>query len=117
MPSHEWASMGKQDFSCQMWLEQGGGGREGIVCPWLSAPPLSPFPSFPNPPPDRGTEVTRGPNPPSWESGGRGMGKGEGRGRVRGQPGHNTSQLLERPLGEWTESFPLSPTPLIIKCC
>ena len=50
MPSHEWDNMGKQDFSCQMWLEQGGGGGEGIVCPLATCPP--PFPLFPpaNPP-------------------------------------------------------------------
>ena len=48
--------------------------------------------------------------------GGRGMRRGEEWGRVRGQPGHSTNQLLERPLGEWMESFPLSPTPLLTKC-
>ena len=51
MPSHEWDNMGKQDFSCQMWLEQGGGGREGIVCPLaICPPPLSPSSSLPTPP-------------------------------------------------------------------
>ena len=63
MPSHEWDNMGKQDFSCQMWLEQGGGGREGIVSPLAIC---------------RGTEVTRGSNPPSW-----GCGGGEGGGGVK----------------------------------
>ena len=53
MPSHEWDNMGKQDFSCQMWLEQGGGGREGIVCPLAICPPPFPLslPSNPPPPP------------------------------------------------------------------
>ena len=53
--SHEWNNMGKQDFSCQMWLEQGGGGREGIVCPLAICPPPPPppipFPFLPTPPP------------------------------------------------------------------
>ena len=46
--------MGKQDLSCQMWLEQGGGGREGIVCPLaICPPPPPPFPpcQTPSPPP------------------------------------------------------------------
>ena len=68
MPSHEWDNMGKQDFSCQMWLEQGGGGREGIVCPLAICPlaicpplPPSPFPlPLPaNPPPPPPAEVQR----------------------------------------------------------
>ena len=58
MPSREWDNLGEQDCSCQMWLEPGGGGGEGIVSPLA----ISPHP----PPPSRGTEVTQGSNPHSW---------------------------------------------------
>ena len=53
MPSHEWDNMGKQDFSCQMWLEQGGGRGERrehcLPCGYLPLPlslPANP-PSLP----------------------------------------------------------------------
>ena len=75
-----WNNMGKQDFSCQRWLEQGGGRereREGTVCPGLSAP--LPFSSpFQPPPPPRGTGVTRGYNPLWWR-------EAEGEGGRRGR--------------------------------
>ena len=45
----------------------------------------------------------------------RGRGDQPGREGEQHQP-QQRHQLLERPLGEWTESFPLSPTPLLTKC-
>ena len=106
---------GRRDYSCSDMGRAGGGGGEGIVCLWLPAP----SPSLPTPPPSRATGVTRGSNPPGWGSEGKGMRRGEGWGGGGGERitwPTAPSQLLERPLGEWTESFPLSPTPLIIKC-
>ena len=93
--SPDWNNMGKQDFSCQKWLEQGGGEereREGIVCPGLSGPP-PPFPLPSNPPTPQRYRGDPRLQPPWWREvgGGRGVERSEGWGRVRGQPGHSTS--------------------------
>ena len=51
-----WNNMGKQDFSCQKWLEQGGGGERerGHSLPWaICPPPPFPLPSNPPSPPQR----------------------------------------------------------------
>ena len=64
-----WNNMGKQDFSCQKGLEQGGEGERerGHSLPWAICPP--PFP--------RGTGVTRGYNPLWWREAEGGGGRGE----------------------------------------
>ena len=106
--------MGGEIIPAQIWVEQEVGEERALSA--FGYPPHLP-PSQP-PPPSRATGVTRGSNPPGWGSEGKGMRRGEGwGGGERITWPHSNSQLLERPLGEWTESFPLSPTPLIIKCC
>ena len=94
--SPDWNNMGKQDFSCQKWLEQGGGGERerGHSLPWAICPlPLflslpAPLPTPPPPPEYRGDPRLQ---PPWWrEVGG---GRKRGREECRVGEGERTAWL------------------------